>query len=87
MGRIGQLVPKGAGTFVRDIASVTVVGAVPQLATGLGKVLLAGGATYICPKYIAESGDGKLITKAVGYLMIADGVLEMAFGPPGIVAP
>lgn len=83
---VGKIIPKGAGAFAQDIAAVTLTGAVPQLTTGVGKILVAGAMTYVMPKHLAKTSDGKLITKAVGYLMIADGIAEAIFGPPGVVA-
>lgn len=81
----GRIVSKaGIVGFARDITGVTLTGAVPQMSTGLGKVLLAGFMTYAGPK-VASTSDGRLITKAVGYLMIADGIAEAIFGAPGVV--
>ena len=77
---------KGAVAIARDVGSVMATGMVPNLSTGLGKILLAGGATWLAPKHISSTPMGKTAATVVGYLMIADGIGEMLFGGRGVVA-
>lgn len=75
---------KGKGGVVeaaRDVGGLAVTGVVSQTFGLVGALI----ATFVSPRYIAGSEDGKKMNKYFGYLMIADKLTEMLLGGVGVV--